>query len=196
MRKNALTLLIGLLVSAAAHSQEKQDLLEWNEFYELSWDDFQATATPETFGDAGTAVQIKAKPYLAGHELHYDVRAYFNRKKSWTRDRSPSLLSHERLHFDIAELYARKIRRKIRALADHGNSDPAVYNEAIKKLLMESNHEDERYDKETLHGAMQERQGIWEKKIRSELKHLEKFKKEKRIIGARRLKKEPLIFYQ
>lgn len=194
MKKKALILLVGLLVSATAHSQEKEDLLEWNEFYELSWDDFQAAATPETFGDAGTAVQIKAKPYLVGKEIHYDVKAYFNRKKSWARDRSPSLLSHERLHFDIAELYARKIRKKIRALADQGNNDPAVYNEAIKKLLMESNHEDERYDKETLHGALQERQRIWEKEIRLELKHLERFKKEKRVVGARRLKKQPLIF--
>jgi hypothetical protein len=176
------------------NAQEPAELLEWNEHYNLVWDDFQGKVTSETFGDAGTAVQIKAKPFKIGKEIYYDVVAYFNREKSWAREQSQSLLAHEQLHFDIAELYARKIRKKISSLSDAGTDDVKIFNDAIKKILLESNDADAQYDRETLHGAIPKRQAEWEKKVAEEMKQLQDFKKKKRIIGAARLKKQPHIF--
>jgi len=160
------------------------DQLSWNEFYKLQWHDFQGEPDPSSHGDAATAVSIKAKPFLVRKEISYDVVAVFNRSKSWIRDKSPSLLAHERLHFDIAELYARKIRKKISELKAAGVDDIKIFNAAIRELLQESNAADVQYDTETLHGAMSKKQAGWEAKVTEELDRLERYKKVKRVIGG------------
>lgn len=164
--------------------QAASDQLSWNEFYKLQWYDFQGAPDKDSHGDAATAVSIKAKPFLVKNEINYDVVAIFNRSKSWVRDRSPSLLAHEQLHFDIAELYARKIRKKIRDLKANGVDDIKTYNAAIKALLQESNEVDIQYDIETLHGAMSKRQAAWAENVAEELARLERFKKVRRVIGG------------
>jgi hypothetical protein len=163
-------------------SRHSSDNIEWNEFYKLQWSDFEGKRTDESIGDAGTAVQIKAKPFYSGKQIEYDVYAYFNRSKSWSTDRSNDLLAHEQLHFDLAELYARKIRKKIKELRNSGVNVVEIYNAHIKKLLDESNEADLKYDMETLHGAMAKRQAVWKKKITEELDDLDAYKRAKRVI--------------
>ena len=160
----------------------ENDLLPWNEFYELQWYDFQGEPDENRMGDAGAAVHIKAKPFLVKKKIKYDVTAFFNRSKSWARDHSPSLLAHEQLHFDIAELYARKIRKKIKEMNDEGVNDIKVYNAAIHELLLESNAADERYDMQTLHGAMSGKQAQWAEEVKSDLEKLKHFKKTRWVI--------------
>jgi len=126
--------------------------------------------------------------------VRYDVEAYFNRKKSWSRAKSPALLQHEQLHFDIAELYARKIREKISHMRSQGIRDIKQYNSAIKGLLHESNLTDQRYDLETLHGALSKKQAAWERMIREQLIGLKDYKKPKRIITVREALSRDLIF--
>lgn len=188
MAYRLILVLLPCLVYIPARSQSVAtdlDLLLWNEYYKLQWDDFQGEPDHGSLGDAGAAVQIKAKPYLIKKEIRYDVEAYFNRRKSWARDTSPSLLAHEQLHFDIAELYARKIRKKVRELQKHRVNDIKTYNKAIQALLLESNEIDEQYDLETLHGALSRKQADWSARIKKELASLRSFKKPKRVIGGR-----------
>jgi hypothetical protein len=190
-------LLIVVTVSVQAQKlvHDAPELIEWNEFYNLTWADFQGEPTEGSMGDAGTAVLIKAKPYYVKDQILYDVEAYFNRNKSWKRAKSDVLLKHEQLHFDIAELYARKIRKKIADLKRRGTTDLQVYNAAIKALLQESNEVDQRYDLETLHGALQGKQALWEQQVSEQLQGLKYYKKRKRVITAEEgLKKQGLIF--
>jgi hypothetical protein len=161
-----------------------KDIIEWNEFYTLTWDDFQGQPTAESIGDAGSVVQIKAKPFYVKKKIVYDVYAYFNKKKSWASDQSDLLLKHEQLHFDIAELYARKIRKQISDMQARGVNDVKVYNAAIQQLLEESNKVDIDYDAETLHGSLLKKQAIWSDKIGAELLLLKDYKKQKRVITS------------
>jgi hypothetical protein len=198
MRKPVTTFLL-MLYAAFAVSQhlisESRDLIEWNEYYDLSWEDFQGQPGTKAIGDAGTAIQIKAHPYYIKDVIQYDVEAFFDRGKSWARGHSDALLQHERLHFDIAELYARKIRKKISDMSKNGVHDVHTYNAAIQILLEESNDADQRYDLETLHGALTKKQAIWEQQVKEQLLGLRDYKKRKRIISANEaLKNQPLIF--
>ena len=150
--------------------------IEWTPHYAICWNDFKGTPGVEAIGDAGTAVTIKAKPYMIKNKIHYSVRALFNKTKSWYRDQSSALLAHEQLHFDIAELYARKARKKIKELSLTGEKDLKVYNREIQKILNESNLADQRYDAETLHGSMVKKQKEWVDKVKAELQSLKQFK--------------------
>jgi hypothetical protein len=158
--------------------------LAWNEFYKLSWKDFKGQPTENAAGDAGTVVQIKAKPFMVKDKIQYDVQTFFDREKSWKRAEAPELLAHEQLHFDLAELYARKIRQKIAELQKAGVTDVKSYNLEVQKLLTESNEVDMKYDIETLHGALDKKQAEWADSIKKELSQLSKFKKPKRIIKS------------
>jgi hypothetical protein len=181
-------LLVIFLLPAQAGQAEpagdpEEDLLSWNEFYKLRWVDFQGEPDERAKGDAGAAVQIKAKPFLVKKQIKYDVVALFNRSKSWARGQSPSLLAHEQLHFDIAELYARKIRKKIKELAARDVNDIKIYNAAINELLLESNQIDLKYDLETLHGGLSKKQAAWSEKVSNGLAELDQYKKTRRVIG-------------
>lgn len=175
------------LPAVSGFTQVRQDanhaLLSWNEFYSLQWYDFQGEPDERSQADAAASIQIKAKPFLAKNKVHYNVVAVFNRKKSWAREKSASLLAHEQLHFDIAELYARKIRKKVKALQDAGTDDVKEFNAAIEALLAESNKVDVEYDLETLHGALLRKQREWEANVKAELRELEGYKKPKRVIA-------------
>ncbi|HEX8037663.1 MAG TPA: DUF922 domain-containing protein [Chryseosolibacter sp.] len=170
-------LFVSICVCAQPAGHSPADLLAWNEFYHLRWDDFRGQPGEDAIGDAGTAVQIKAKPFRIKNVVRYDVVALFNRRKSWSRDQSPALLDHERLHFDIAELYARKIRKRIAQLHEAGVNDVKTYNAEIEELLTESNEVDYQYDIETLHGALSRQQAEWSQKVKTGLKKLEQYRK-------------------
>lgn len=157
--------------------------IEWNEFYQLSWDNFESKVSDDTFGDAGTAVKIIAKPYYVGKRIEYNVFPLFDRQKSWVFEKDPDLLAHEQLHFDIAELYARKIRQKVATLQSQNNKDLSHYNNEINKLLTESNEMDLKYDMETLHGGISVKQSEWGDKVDKELNALKAYKKKKKVIG-------------
>lgn len=185
MQKLKITLLFFLLcVLMSAQLPEHYELIEWNEFYKVTWSDFKGKPSAASIGDAGTVVQIKAKPYLVRKEIRYDVYAFFNRTKSWYRDKSEALLAHEQLHFDIAELYARKIRKKVRELHAKGVNDMSIYNTAIRKLLDESNEIDMQYDAETLHGSMVRKQQDWTQRVARELSELVAYKKRKTVFSG------------
>ena len=165
------------------HPFDHHRFLEWNEFYQLSWDNFQGEPSRGSIGDAGTAVKITAKPYYKGRKIAYDVHALFDRKNSWFKEKDVALLAHEQLHFDIAELYARRIRKKVAELSLRNERDLKQYNLEINKLLEESNVMDLQYDMETLHGGNIRKQKMWKEKIDRELERLIKYKKSKTVIG-------------
>jgi hypothetical protein len=185
--KSSLAALLFLSITffSFTNNPESRDVIVWNEYRPLTWDDFQGKRTEDAAGDAGTVVQIKAKPYMVKDQVKYDVFAVFVKNKSWADAQSQELLAHEQLHFDIAELYARKIRKEIAALADASENEVKVYNRAIQHLLNESNEMDIQYDLETLHGAMQKKQAEWVKNVKAELTELARYKKHKQVISPK-----------
>ncbi|ELR70574.1 hypothetical protein C900_03555 [Fulvivirga imtechensis AK7] len=154
---------------------DSQKYIEWTPSYQLNWNDFAGQPGAGAIGDAGTAVAIKAKPYIEKSKIHYIVHALFDKHKSWYRDKSPSLLAHEQLHFDLAELYARKARKKIIEIALTGETDLKVYNQAVQKILNESNMIDRQYDAETLHGSITKKQQEWKERVDKELIALQSY---------------------
>ena len=149
--------------------------IAWNEYRALTWDDFQATADINSHGDASTTIRISAKPYYKRGKLQYNVDAWFLPEKSWYKTKSAELLAHEQLHFDLAELYARKIRHLISDYRQKGIKDPKKYHAGIQRLLDESNIVDRQYDNETVHGAIKSKQASWKRTVDIEMSILSRY---------------------
>lgn len=181
-----LSMLLAFTCSAAAQKlpYDPEEYLEWREHEKLSWEVYDAEPTEDSFGDAGTAVKIKAKPYLVSGRIYYSVYALFNKKKSWCKRKSDELLAHEQLHFDIAELTARNVRRAVEQMQKDNVDDIKTFNENINKILLKSNDLDAQYDEDTFHGLIQEKQQEWEEKVAEQLYALKAYKKQGNHVEA------------
>lgn len=168
---------------------EDENIILWQANVKLTWDDFQCTPDSTSKYKALTSTEIKTEVMsYTKEELVYDISCRFEKKKSWTKLNKASLLNHEQLHFDIAELATRKMREKF---SMHKSLDLNSINSMINKIFGEAVKErralNKFYDSETNHGIIEDKQKEWEAKIAKELKALEKYANTRVVI--KRVKK-------
>ena len=99
------------------------------------------------------------------------AKAFFDKSKSWTKAAdNKELLAHEQLHFDITELFTRKLRKKLSELNDPCGKDSKKVQGIYDKNFEELNRYQIRYDKETEHSMIETTQKTWEEKIKRSCK--------------------------
>lgn len=82
-------------------------------------------------------------------------------------------LLHEQTHFDITEVFARRLRRRLAGLEERGASDTAAELALRRRLQQElaASHRawddtQDRYDRETRNGRSRVKQRRWDKQVR------------------------------
>lgn len=153
--------------------------IEWKNAKRLSWENYQIKKLQKGSGElfALTSVIHSVRGEVTDGKPNFEVKVLFVKKDSWsTTDQNSALLAHEQLHFDLAELYGRKIRNDIEALGKGNEQDLKVYKRRITILLAQFKARSIEYDNETVHGQEIEEQKEWEMYVNSELKRLKKFK--------------------
>src|SRR5262249_44372894 len=101
--------LVVILLSAAALPG---NFIYWSAEKKLTGSDFQGRPDPASSMKAMTHSGIAYSWQCANGTLTYEVIARFDRSKSWMRPGAETkLLLHEQKHFDITEIYARKMRK-------------------------------------------------------------------------------------
>lgn len=154
-------------------------LITWSATHPLTWNDFQSKEAPAVkWSDAITYFIVKDKiNYCTTDSVDATVVAMFNPYKSWKKHDKLStyLLKHEQGHFDIAELYARKIRREIalskQSARKHHHTQlwfQNVYAQHIKQM----HRCQRRYDRQTKHSQKITAQEAWNNRIAAELAEL------------------------
>ncbi len=142
--------------------------MPWSATRPLRWGDFHGV--PRQGGDeaAKTAYGIYYAWKCRGRAFEFRAVAAFHTEESWVQPavvsdsaEGPRTLGHEQTHFDIAEVYARRLRRHFRELAD--------LSAAAQRLLDEEKAMQRRYDAETAHGLRRREQAAWETEIRRQL---------------------------
>ena len=91
--------------------------------------------------------------------------AGFQKPRSWGRSKTDYILNHEQGHFDIAEIFARKLNKKM----SEYQFNKTTYKNDLKNIYDGITTEKEvfqdQYDKETDHSRKKEQQAEWLKKI-------------------------------
>lgn len=153
-------------VNAQGIRIEGDTLLCWNESRKLEWTDFMGKpdSTMTYLGVlalAQTASEIVVSPFMKDNDVwSYKVRVTFNKIRSWTKVSDTHSLQHEQLHFDISELFARKVRKAIENWELNGGTLDEIV-EHSKLLLSELNMFQKEYDRSTAHGAIDFIQDEW-----------------------------------
>ncbi len=175
----------------------------WTEDRMLTYDDFKGAPPPDTgrtAAESSTGVAInsssKASCQRVGEYIctvrfsDISVEARFNTQASWmSSDGNVGyVLSHEQLHFDIAELAARKFRqsiprlltkvfefrdREVQKAVHEGEVELDAYmDDVYARVDRELNAMQDQYDRETNHGTIDDTQEYWQKTIREKLSEL------------------------
>ena len=148
----------------------------------LRWKDFKrkpdSTLLATKWGAATSSWVEERYAVTPQHEIRFIIRAWFNPDLSWTREITKSssyALAHEQYHFNMAELYARKMKKVLGSL----ELTKADYRREIAELL--KNFHDQyrlqqiRYDTETDHGRNMQLQYNWIGSIDDEMKALSSY---------------------
>ncbi len=149
----------------------------WNKQRKLTWDDFRGVADSLSSYKAMTYVQIGLVSEEKKGYIIVDVPTYFFKNLSWKKEKTSILLTHEQLHFDIAELIARKIRKEFLNYKPINYKNTYIDLQEIYRVnyRVKLDSLNKSYDSETKHGVIKDKQKEWELKIARELKALEKY---------------------
>jgi len=146
----------------------------WSDSAEIEWADFQA---PPQEGKKIAALSSIGLPYNYNSdgegEMIVSVDVCFIKADSWAipEQQNNLLLTHERLHFAIAELYRRKIIKEILD-AEFTKKNYKQKLDAIVERHWVYDYRDAQneYDKETNFSRVVKAQIEWNQKIEEELK--------------------------
>ncbi|QNL20739.1 DUF922 domain-containing protein [Hyphobacterium sp. CCMP332] len=164
-----------------SHSVNAQEKIRWNDSINLSWKDFKARAVKSSPMAAETYTRTEFGMSFQEGEFSWKVDCYFSPQNSWVKAelKSDDLLSHEQLHFAIAELNARKIRKKMAELELNSMKDSKKLQKTFEEGLKELAETQKLYDKETDHGLNDIPQKDWEQKVMSTLEKYKSFSSSK-----------------
>ena len=167
----SLKLIIGIIAFLCVGNSPEDDTISWNENRKLTWADFKdrpnlnsgavaLTASGITFGFS--IQKSGGKPV----SFNTTVESLFYPDKSWyiTERADSYILGHEQLHFDIAELFARKMRMQLSKMTFTKNVKKEikqVYQATLKALQAYQKE----YDRATNFSRNREQQLVWVKKI-------------------------------
>jgi len=173
---NSLLNVVWIAIFSVTNFFQKNSLIEWKEGSRLTWDDFKQKPDPGSTNAALTGSSIKFNFRYSDNNLEYHVQCLFDKNSSWGRVKTDYILSHEQGHFDITEIYARKLNK---ALKEYVIKNPDNLSKDLNRIyqneMKELNEFQNKYDKETNFSINKNEQSEWLVKISSELKELEGF---------------------
>lgn len=171
-------ILLGLIIAFPLYAErnpEPDSIIYWSQENPLEWSDFRGPPDKNNPLYARTYYELHLKPIREDHQFHYVIINRFIPSQSWKKDTSKALLGHEQLHFDIAEIYARKMRRKINKLQQGEDPDPEAIMEVFENIYSDMEAYQQTYDRKTNHGLKSEAQQRWEQKVHQQLKDLQAY---------------------
>ena len=160
-----------LPLSFPSFAQDKdEELISWNEEKKLTWADYKGKARTDADAAASTATYLGIEYNFNNKGFGYKITCSFSKTKSWGLHKTDYILAHEQGHFDIAEIFARKLNRQMREYKFNKNS----FKDDLKKIYVTITTEKEEmqneYDRETNHSIIKDKQTEWLWRIEKMLK--------------------------
>lgn len=167
-------LTFSFIVPETVNTNEK-DIIVWHQERPLTWDDFKGKPA-KRFAVASTNYDIiKTIEPIGKDSSRIEVKAVFFCNKSWKKQNwvDSTVLIHEQKHFDIVELYARKLRRQLQKHTFSSGKELKTKSDSLYTIIdKEMDVYQDKYDTETEGSMNGEQQHAWNKKISDQIKEL------------------------
>jgi hypothetical protein len=157
-------------VASPVHSKEETaEHIPWQEERLLSWDDFKGPIKHNTDAVASTSTSLGIAYQILDGNLVYQITCNFSKHSSWGSLKTDYILAHEQAHFDITEIYARKLHQALSNYKldrmNYQRDIGKIYNEIVegKEAMQKA------YDGESDHSRKRKTQMEWLEKIDQQL---------------------------
>ena len=162
---------------------QKDNYILWSSNRKLKFEDFKGKQKEFSFFEkALSTCAIKSKGHINDIGIPvFDIKAVFVTNESWIVQKDSLMLKHEQVHFDIAEVYARKIRKAIDSLAKLEVSNVDLYKTILEKYYQQCDSYNDKYDNDVytvINDDVEyrfEEQDRWIEKIAKELDELKEY---------------------
>lgn len=136
---------------------------------------------------AASVVNIQPVIYQVNENTwYYNISALFSKNESWMLVRSHDILAHEQIHFDIFELYARKMRKlfaetlKRNFIDDAGGDLTNQISPGFEQYYQQLNDLQVEFDRQTMkltgkNQSIHEVNAQWRNRIRSEIRAMSEY---------------------
>ena len=174
----AVVALLSVALPPAYAQTTPSGTLHWSASRPLVLADFQGRPRPGEPHAALTSATVVAQVACKSNKFTGSVQAAFDPTRSWVRDPAavtPRLLHHEQLHFDIAEVYARRLRQKLATMQLPCAQLGPVFERVSNGVYAEWEKAEDRYDVDTNHGLIPAQQQAWDELVRKQLTELEAY---------------------
>jgi hypothetical protein len=146
--------------------------LPWSRTRPLVWADFRAVPPASGPESARTVYVLSYESRCRGTAFGFSVTALFLPHLSWVRRQvlespveSDRILRHEQTHFDLTEVYARRMRRFFAEMYNPCGQTEEQLRASIDRFVKDEAEAQQRYDKDTRYGLAVERQRIWDRDV-------------------------------
>ena len=160
-----------LLVSCTNTSfkqDDGEDVIVWQKNHRLTWNDYKGKPQHNRFAAASTVYSMHRHIYKdANGNIMASIKAHFYPQDSWKGSYlDDALLAHEQKHFDIVELYARKLRKQLMEIKVRNEEDAQQKMDSLHKIIDdEMDAYQDKYDKESDYSMAHDEQAAWIKQI-------------------------------
>ena len=127
-------------ISLMSFSFVKDDFILWQENKKLKIQDFKADnkdtikVNRQQFLGAISAIRIEYSSFQRNKNSvpDFSIKTYFDPNESWMLLKNDYVLQHEQIHFDLTELYARKMRKSVESLRQKNVTNISIYRKKIQ----------------------------------------------------------------
>ena len=162
-----LLLLLSPLFNFAQNKNE--ELIDWNVANRLTWSDYKGSPDPNSGAAATTTSYLGIEYNFRNNTVTYKIVCRFSKNKSWGLYKTDHILSHEQGHFDITEIFARKLNKETAGYKFNKSSYQKDLQKIYDDIVKEKEKFQNQYDKETDFSRNKEKQAEWLKKIQEKL---------------------------
>lgn len=152
---------------------QQKHLIDWKEGERLEWKDFKQRVPPDAPNAALTSSAVGFQFTYGENKFIFHIQCQFDKNQSWGRVKNDYILSHEQGHFDITEIYARKLFKLLSAYTvGDVNTVSRDVNKIYEKTMQELNATQTKYDRETNNSVNRTAQAEWLADIQKQLTEL------------------------
>ena len=155
--------------------EETEEFIPWANEQRLDWEDFKCEPKKGTDAVASTSTTLGIAYQLVDGVLTYDITCNFSKVKSWGLMKTDYILAHEQGHFDITEIYARKLNEALKNYVFNKKTFKKDINQVYQSIVREKETFQKSYDEETDHSRNRRIQLDWLDQIQKLLDETEGF---------------------
>ncbi len=116
---------------------QDDNAMVWQKKRKLTWNDYRGKPQHNRFAAASTVYSMYRHIYKdANGNITASIKACFYPTDSWKGNYiDDALLAHEQKHFDIVELYARKLRKQLMQIKVRSEEDAQQKLDSLHKII-------------------------------------------------------------